>query len=250
MENIEIIKNNILEIIKNSEELQEITKKFNVVLSELNKKDNEINHSRTELLNNLLRYPKKKILFIFNFKSNQRGKNLKYTIGLNESGLGIKNEYENNLRNIMDYWIHQLFIKMSQDENFRKLLFEHIKEEHKGIITKILDYKKIEIPSKEFTIKDKVRICLGNSVIFQINETTEKENASYFVSTYLVDKNSYVRYDFSDLKNMSILIEHKKEILEYLQTELKAYQKLRDDINENSKEIIDALKPYQALKQI
>ena len=247
MEQLKIIEQNIKEILDSGKPLVDLTEKFDNILNDLNLGYSNLGSNKIQLLNILLKYPKKKILFDFIADLDNRGKGYerKFIIGLNENGLGlIQGNYEHNLRNINYYWSKENFAKLIKDENFRKLFFEKIGKKHKEIMQKLVRDDTKEY-NKEFMV-GKIKVVIGNIRIeYKIeNKDNDEDNIN------LLTNKPNCNFNFEELTEFVDLLKNKDKIIEKLSEEIKDYEKLQAELKEKTIEIDNELKPYLALKQI
>jgi len=235
---ITIIENAINEILDEGKELIEITERFNILLRDLNNGYPELSRKKVDLINNLLKYPKKKILFEFDYTSSG-GHLEKFVVGLNESGLGLRGNWGSNMRNINNYWERENFIKLLKNEEFRKLLLKNVNKKHKAIIEKaVIDN------TKEYT----KQISIGKLEVF-----ITQYSIQYYIDDESIDiitPKEKSDYNISTLIEFGKLLLNKEQIVNTLNKEIKNFEALKTELESKTAEIDSELKPFLALKQI
>jgi len=262
-EQIKNISDNILIILSEGKPLYDLHKRFDELLTNLNNNFSGLDSKKIELINIIFRYPKKKILF--NFRDDDKDSYSKdVIIGCNEGGLGISLGEHYNLRNIDDYWERQKFARLFKNEDFRKLMLEKTKDEHKAIMPKLMTKEKQNY-TKIITIKDEILIEICDStIIFQhinkdgdknniglLNEDNVREFVKEYREGYLKEMSKYdFQFDFNSLLNFAYLLKFKDEIIKVLSDEIISYEKMYADLKAQNEEIDNLLKPYKALQKI
>jgi len=263
-DSISIINKEIANILNQGKELTEVFTQANEELKKLQNGTDELKNKKTKLLNILLKHSKKKLLFKFKPKDNNNRWG-EYEVGLNTSGLGIAGNYDNNLRNITDYYARDNFMKLCNDELFVKEFLSHIKDENKEIIKKCIT---------AYGNSYKERLSLGNNVFIQIDNSislNRNDNSSYRDSIDIFKSEDIIteKKDFSEddeyLLNISnikynikhrqildyqFLINNKEKIIKTLNEKIKYFQSEFKELNSKVVEIDAYLKPYEALEQI
>ena len=262
MEQIKIIEKATKEILEQGKDFVELTEKFNELLSRINYNYNNLKENKIELLNILLKYPKKKNLFEFNLEKN--GYKQKFIVGVNPNGLGLLGNYEHNLRNINDYWGRDNIKELFRNEEFKKLFLEKIGDKNKDIIEKlIVEYDKVW--NKEIKLIDvgDIIITIQDNRIRFVNENTsdyrnkdletikDSEFAKREPNDYLNEITEIdIDFEFNKLVRFAYLLKYKDKIMEILNKEILEYEILDKEIAEKLDYVNTELKPYKALENI
>lgn len=266
---VKIIQKNIEEVLNKSKDFSELHLKFKEEIKDINDNLNSLKDKSRKLLNILLKYPKKLILFKF---ENEQDKLTyffikKYEIGINNTGLGITTNRENNLRNINDYYAKNMFMDLLKNpkfyEEFLSCLKKRFKKDKKDIkiIIKIIQGLNDNIKIKKEIEVEEIIIEIDNNVsyykksyerydkyieILRNNEDVYDTDNEYLKEAF--DK-SY-NFDFKDLAKYCYLLKYKQGIIKVLKKELKNYQKINKKIKNKLNEIEKELIPYEALEKI
>ena len=238
---------------RQNKDFVELNEKISKILKEIGENKDNLDKRKRKLINILLKHSKKKNLFEFVIKKDVNvtyGSDKKYGIGLNENGLGIcQSNWENNLRNIGEYYSRDNFEDLLKNKEFVKVFLKevnkHLKGKHKAIMRVLIELQEEKL-SKTFDV-GKIRIELGNYIQYQVNIGKDKVD---FERISLVSAEDNGRFSFGELKNYCELIECKKEVKKKIKEEIKFFIQEGRKIKNKLARVDKELSPYEALAEI
>jgi hypothetical protein len=250
---IKIINDNIKQIFAEGKFLNKCYTDFENKIKGITDKSNLINEKRVDLLNNIFKYPKKKILFNYTFEGSN------YKIGLNANGLGIAGKWDKNLKNILDYYPKKNFIEMINGQDFKNLLLSNTKKEYKEILPKLFEDENPKI-SKNLVLK-KLTIQIGINHLqivsnlepnaFRGIQLLDEQAEKVSTPDYLNDFTE-VCFNFEQDKivNYAYILQFKDEIITALNNEIGYYDEINTYLDTQITEIDKYLNPFEALKNL
>jgi hypothetical protein len=256
---VSIINNAVEEILTYGKDLNKSINDFEQKISDINRILNNLNSNRIKLINHLFKHSKRKDLFKYDFKRTGDYCSRTYVIGSNAIGLGLCNNYEHQLRNLDGYYPKQTFFELVTQEDFKKLLIEHTKDEFKSIITglfiqdEICLNQKVQTPNMNILIDES-----GLSISERKNDNSiriigKPNNNNFEVDNYLktfFKGDTIFHFDYDQIVKYAYVLQFKEEIIKALDTQTLKLDEIQAKLTVKDKEVQQHLNPFEALKNI
>ena len=250
---------NLKEILSYGTDFNQTINEFNDLIRGINDTTNKINQSRVELINHIFKHSKRKILFEYNFQGKNDNNSHKYKIGINTGGLGILDNWSRNMRNIDDYYTKRRFLEMIENEDFKKLLTENVKEEYKPILPMLFGETENEIDEKIEIDNICIEIC-NSGLNFIYNDENGNREFRFRIIKSEIENFSEIKlnefselnynYDYSEITKYAYLLQFKEKIINCLDKIKSKYEAKEKEINKLDKYINNYLNPFKALEKI
>lgn len=263
MEQIKIIEQEIRNILEQGKDFIEIVETFDTVLDRISQNHSSLEEKKLELLNILLKYPKRKVLFEFDFKRTSYD-NQHIVVGVNENGLGLQINSQNNLRNLNDYWAKNKFEELIKDKDFRILFLKKVSkkinhkllkvllEKYEKYDDKVINLKKgeigIEIINNSLTLKHYSESGYYTEVLKIIKNKEFKKREPNDFLTEITETD--LDFEFERLIKFAYLLKYQDEIKGILNKKIVFFEKLDKELQAKVDYIEGELKPYKALKNL
>ena len=267
MKNQEIyikIKKLVKQLTDENKDFTDLNNEFKECLDDLSNDREKLVSKCRKLLNILLKYPKRKILFEYTEKAekNTYYGDRTYKIGLNTSGLGII-DYGTNMKNVGNYYTRDTFIRLLQNKDFLneflKVVNKHLKGKYKKLIKDLVNYlinlddngfRKEEINFKDIEINIG---SYGYGLSYRINsEKNNKRSGSISIIKNDNDEDNEpnLNFNLTDLDNYCYFLQYKDEIIKILKEKFEKFKSKHKEVKIKLDKINKYLMPYEALERI
>ena len=262
MANYKNIEKEIKLLIDENQDFIKVYDEGNKILKELCELKEKLNKSKVELFNILMKQTKRKELFKYEVKGRYSSN---YLIGVNSKGVGLVSGYNENLKNIRDYWEFDKFKGLMKNPEFIEQFYNAMVSQvgkdkiKKKILKDIKDILSFNSDTHDETIKaGNITITFKGGIGFVVKSNGDEDNLAIIDKGNELKSEGYLK-EISDvsysvsgnsLMDYFWLMKHKEKLIKIL-TEMN--KKLKNYTEKKQKEfdkIYIHLKPYRALNEI